>query len=386
MLHRPHRCVASLGLWRAFGRPGRGAAPYVLISALAALAAAVPATANPPSSSSIDAKRAQAQQALNEVNGLNASLDRADELLNLANLRLTHVQRDIKVNRYELKVAQRNLARSRKTIAKRVVTLYTTGQSTPLELILGAKSLDDVLSQLDTETRVSKQDLLVINQVQSFRTSIKIHAQRLAVEQRQVDRLVAERRQQQRSIAARLGEKRQLLSSLNGEVAQLVQEQQAAQVIAAQRVRGALAEAQGTQNQAAIGASGLTPEGATVIPPSQYSGVVSIALGYQGVPYVWGGASPGGFDCSGLVMYSYAQVGVSLPHSSYAMYNYGVGVPRDQLEPGDLVFFDGLGHVGLYIGNGLFVHAPHTGTVVQVSSLDSGWYSATFVGARRILG
>ena len=92
-----------------------------------------------------------------------------------------------------------------------------------------------------------------------------------------------------------------------------------------------------------------------------------------------------GFDCSGLVMYAYAQVGVSLPHSSYAQYNVGVAVPRDQLQPGDLVFFDGLGHVGLYIGGGMFVHAPHTGTVVQVASLDSGWYAATYVGARRIL-
>ena len=83
-------------------------------------------------------------------------------------------------------------------------------------------------------------------------------------------------------------------------------------------------------------------------------------------------------------MYSYAQVGVSLPHSSYAMWNDGVSVPRDQLQPGDLVFFDGLGHVGLYIGGGSFVHAPHTGTVVQVSSLDS--YGGSYVGARRILG
>jgi cell wall-associated NlpC family hydrolase len=63
----------------------------------------------------------------------------------------------------------------------------------------------------------------------------------------------------------------------------------------------------------------------------------------------------------------------------------GVPVPRDQLEPGDLVFFDGLGHVGIYIGGGSFVHAPHTGTDVQVSSLDSSWYSGAYVGARRIL-
>jgi cell wall-associated NlpC family hydrolase len=108
-------------------------------------------------------------------------------------------------------------------------------------------------------------------------------------------------------------------------------------------------------------------------------------MGELGVPYVWGGGSPGGFDCSGLVMWAYAQVGVSLPHSSYAQYGYGVPVSRDQLQPGDLVFFDGLGHVGIYIGGGQFVHAPHTGDVVKISSLDESWYSATYVGARRIL-
>jgi len=74
-----------------------------------------------------------------------------------------------------------------------------------------------------------------------------------------------------------------------------------------------------------------------------------------------------------------------LPHSSYAQYGYGVPVSRDQLQPGDLVFFDGLGHVGIYIGGDQFVHAPHTGDVVKISSLSEGWYTSTYVGARRIL-
>jgi cell wall-associated NlpC family hydrolase len=133
----------------------------------------------------------------------------------------------------------------------------------------------------------------------------------------------------------------------------------------------------------AVGATASTSDG-TVAPPSQYGGGVGIAMRYRGVPYVWGGSSPSGLDCSGLVMYVFAQVGVSLPHYTGAQWNMGVPVSRSDLQPGDLVFFDGLGHVGIYIGGGQFIHAPHTGTVVQISSL-SGWYADTYVGARRIL-
>jgi peptidoglycan DL-endopeptidase CwlO len=123
-----------------------------------------------------------------------------------------------------------------------------------------------------------------------------------------------------------------------------------------------------------------------VAPPSQYGGVVGIAMQYLGVPYVWGGSSPSGFDCSGFVMYVYAQVGVSLPHYTGAQWSYGVPVSRSDLEPGDLVFFDGLGHVGIYVGGGQFIHAPQTGDVVKISSLDDGFYAATYDGARRITG
>ena len=99
---------------------------------------------------------------------------------------------------------------------------------------------------------------------------------------------------------------------------------------------------------------------------------------------MYGGASPSGFDCSGLIMYVFAQVGVSLPHHAASQYGMGVAVASDQLQPGDLVFFNGLGHAGIYIGGGQFIHSPHTGDVVKISSLSDSWYAATYVGARRI--
>jgi len=83
-------------------------------------------------------------------------------------------------------------------------------------------------------------------------------------------------------------------------------------------------------------------------------------------------------------MYVYAQVGVSLPHNAAMQYSYGSPVAKESLQPGDLVFFNGLGHVGLYIGGGQFIHAPHTGDVVKISSLSESWYASTYVGARRL--
>ena len=108
-----------------------------------------------------------------------------------------------------------------------------------------------------------------------------------------------------------------------------------------------------------------------------------LASRYVGVPYAWGGASPRhGFDCSGLVMYVYSKLGVSLPHYAASQYRYGRKVSRWGLKPGDLVFFSGLGHVGLFIGKGRFIDAPHAGAVVRVASLAGR--SASFVGARRV--
>jgi peptidoglycan DL-endopeptidase CwlO len=110
----------------------------------------------------------------------------------------------------------------------------------------------------------------------------------------------------------------------------------------------------------------------------------ALAVREVGVPYRWGGTSPaGGFDCSGLVYWAYGRLGVGVPHSSYALYDVGRRVTR--MRPGDLLFFSGLGHVGIYIGRGRMVHAPHTGERVQVVSLRRSSYGRSLEGVRRIV-
>ncbi|MBQ9924643.1 MAG: C40 family peptidase [Clostridia bacterium] len=117
------------------------------------------------------------------------------------------------------------------------------------------------------------------------------------------------------------------------------------------------------------------------------SQVVDYASTFLGVPYVYGGGSPKGFDCSGFTSYVYKHFNVSLPHSSASQYTRVSKVSRDNLQPGDLVFFASsaggsrINHVGIYVGNGNFIHAPRPGKVVCYDSLYSSYYSSHYVGA-----
>jgi hypothetical protein len=130
-------------------------------------------------------------------------------------------------------------------------------------------------------------------------------------------------------------------------------------------------------------------------PAAKNDPVVSVAMRYLGVPYQWGGATPKtGFDCSGLVQYVFAQLGVELPHYAAAQYYSpaGVWVRPDRLEPGDLVFFTGSdgtreapGHVGIYVGDGYIIDAPHTGSFVRIDRLDEQWFANRYVGAKRLV-
>ena len=324
---------------------------------------------------------------MGQIQQLDSSLERAIEAYNLANVKLARIRHDLKDNTNALVVAKQSLAHAQAQLSARIVDIYTSGdQNAGLAVLLGASSLDDMLGRMDASDRVSEQDSLVVKQVARFRREVQ-HRQRFLqhahAEQVQV---VAERNAARASVEQQLGERKQLLGSIQGEIAHLKAAEAARQAELQRQAQFAAQAASQRQASLAptvgIGSGGSVSPNPTA-PPATHGGVVGIAMQYLGTPYVWGGASPSGFDCSGFVMYVYGQMGVSLPHSSYAQYGYGSPVSLSQLQAGDLVFFDGLGHVGIYVGGGSFIHAPHTGDVVKISSL-SGYYSSNFAGGRRI--
>jgi cell wall-associated NlpC family hydrolase len=360
----------------------RRSAPAYLVGLVAGLLLAGSATAEPTQA---ERKQAEADRVLAEIRSIDSSVEKAAEAYNLANLKLDEIEREQRANARLLKLARGNLARANETLELRLVALYTSGgDGSALEVILGARSLDDLLNRIETADRVSALDARVLGQVRQFRGAVQKRRAELARARTQQERIVAERAAHQAEVERRLRERQRLLASIKDEIARIEAAERRRSLAAAQATR---ARIQAQPELYTIQEESPTPpvDGATgSAPPTQYGGVVGIAMQYLGIPYRWGGSSPSGFDCSGFVMFVYAQVGVSLPHNAAAQFAYGTPVSRDELQPGDLVFFDGLGHNGIYVGGGNFIHSPHTGDVVKISSLFDSWYDSRWVGGRRL--
>jgi peptidoglycan DL-endopeptidase CwlO len=366
-----------------------------LIAALAAALAVVAAAAAEPAR--ITAKQADAQHVLAEIDAIDMQLDRAVDAYNGATVRLQRIESDLATNQRRLTIARANLANARGRVADRVVALYTSNEPDTLMVLFGSSSLGDLIDRLDSVNRISSQDARIAAEVTRYRNEVQSRQRRLERARTAQKREVAQRAARRAAIEQQLAKRQALLASIKDEIAKLQTAERARQAQLAAQARARVASTQPappTQDSNQAPPSNPSPPSPSPPPPapspppvgpppSTHGGVVGIALRYLGVPYRWGGASPSGFDCSGFVMYVFAKVGVYLPHNAAMQYGYGRPVARSQLQPGDVVFFNGLGHDGIYIGGGQFVHAPHTGDVVKISSLYDSWYRTTYVGARR---
>jgi peptidoglycan DL-endopeptidase CwlO len=362
---------------------------------LAALAAAVAATvARAHSTPQIQAERAHERAVIAEVGAIGNQVQLAQDQAWSAKQRLKVAKQSLRRNEYRLHVAQGNLKTAQKRLMARLYSMYVNGSPSAIEVLAGAHSLSQVIDRTESAQALSNQDAQLGKQALSFEHTVQARERQLQRLKREREQAVQEKNAKLNQVTSELAQQKRLLASIHTSIANL-QEQEAAheravRAAAEARLRAEIAAQREAARRAARAPTGGSSPPAQVIPPppvdipvgnpgAGHAAAASIALRYLGVPYVWGGASPAGFDCSGLVMYVYAQLGISLPHYTVAQWN--ATDPISSPAPGDLVFFNGLGHVGIYIGGGKFVDAPHTGSVVRIDSMSSfGGYD----GARRV--
>jgi cell wall-associated NlpC family hydrolase/flagellar hook-basal body complex protein FliE len=326
---------------------------FLIIASLLTLSLPGLAQATP----AIDKAKAQAQALLDLIDQLDEELSAAAEDYDYAAQMLEETQAKVKKIQSSIAKAEADLKTAQDLLNKRLVNIYKAGTLSMLNVLLGSSSFSEMISRADQWQRLGNQDSQLIDDVQNYRQDVS---------DRKVQ-LESELKQQQDEAGKADVAKANVLTQLEKQDKALKgKEKQIAQLRKAEAARQAKLAAQAKARQKFLA--------------SRPGIVINTAMKYLEVPYVWGGASTRGFDCSGLVLYCYAKVGITLPHSSRMQYNYGRRVSRSELKPGDLVFFyNPIHHVGIYIGNGNMINA--TGTHVQIGTVWKGSY----YGATRLL-
>lgn len=325
-------------------------------------------------------QKAAYNQAKDKVEDIEGSIEKLDAVIEAAfaeidktKVKIGETEQQIDNTKKDIQVAEDNIKEEEELFNKRMRTMYMNGVDGYLEVLLSSEGIEDLISRVDNIKKIVEYDNKIIGELTDKKVKIEDQKAKLENEKAKLIVLIAdnenkidklkETKKEQNVLIAEAKKQEQLYSSKFSD----------AQTI----VNATMRQIQQIRDKAPA----YTPSRG----PSSLSSdaVVAYASNFLGTPYVWGANGPNSFDCSGFTKYVYAHFGVSLTRTTYTQINEGSSISRDNLEPGDLVFF-GTGsdphHVGIYVGNNSYIHAPRTGDVVKVSALTRSDY----IGARRV--
>lgn len=339
----------------------------------AVLCFTLPATAFAVTNAKIKAAQAEAERATMKLEDLQADLELRTEEYYGVEAELAKTDERIGVTERQLEVAKADLDAAKGKLNGRAGTIYRSGSIDMLAVLLGSTDFRDLVTRLDLMQRIGRSDASIVASVKDAKARTEDAMKQLERRREEQTLLRDQARTKQLEVDAAVSAQKSYLDKVSSQVRKL---------IAQERKRQAdLAKARLAATSAHAGRGGRPFDAAALAAATSHPEAVDWAYKYvDKVWYVWGGTTPNGFDCSGLMMYCYAQLGISIPRTSRTQYHVGAFIPPDRLDllmPGDLVFFgrngdpDRIHHVAMYIGSGKMIEAPYTGQKVCVSSLVS---------------
>jgi cell wall-associated NlpC family hydrolase len=386
--------------------------------------------ADPSAAQDIDSLRQRAEQLADQLKDLEKESSIANEDYLVALEQIESVKGEIVATEAAVAEAQAGLAEVEAQVGTYLVTSYMEAGSTAALLSAGSSDINETVNEQVLLETLRGDRLQLAEEMSARRSDLDARNTELTDQQQALSAMEGERKAAKERLEALVDDQQGLYDSASAELREAVEaeqrrreeeaarkaaeeaaraqaeaaaqaQRQAEATAAAQRQAAAAATARAqrapapasgapTSNAPATPAAPAAPAPAPVPPPpapsispnSGAAGAIAAAKSHLGLPYRYGGSSPStGFDCSGLMMWSWAQVGVSLPRTSRAQHAATQRVPISQLQPGDLVFFGSpVYHVGMYIGGGQMIHSPHTGDVVKISPI--GYMGGTMSGGR----
>jgi peptidoglycan DL-endopeptidase CwlO len=339
-----------------------------------------------PLSDKLNSQKQQLQQdqgSLNKVQQQRQSLEDSVEkldnqiegLLNQVkgiNKQIARTQKDIKAAQKDIDKSESDIKDEQDLFDQRMRAMYINGVDSYIEVLLQSKGFSDFISRAETVKKIADYDKKLIADMEEKKQVIEKKKEALDAQNTKLLSLKADAEQKLAKVNEDKDAQGKLLAQLK------TQERRYAS-----RLSASQASVNATMRQiSAIRRAAPSYSSSRGSAPISSNSIVAYASNFLGTQYEWGGNGPGTFDCSGFVKYVYAHFGVSLPRVASDQQQVGQAVSSGELQPGDLVFFGyPAHHVGIYVGNNCFIHAPHTGDVVKISSLSD---MSDFSGGERI--